>query len=105
MNDLASASKMLHFTVVRVLRVENDKLTGPTKAVEDALNKENKNDTASTGASPGGAPPGGDQPAVSSGPEVLIAPKAAPADAVIVMGGEMLNVYVEIDIIKYIDSP
>jgi hypothetical protein len=97
LNDLASASKMLHFAVVRVLRIENEKLTGPSKSVAAP---EKAEDVPDAPPEPGTSP----APTAPAGPEVLVAPRPAPADAVIVMGGENLHFYLEIDLIKYVDG-
>jgi hypothetical protein len=100
LNGLASASKMHYFTVVRVLRLENEKMEGPSRALAappkpdpDAVPE------ASSLSSDGESSTAEAKPA---GPEVIVAPTAAPLDAVAVMGRESLHAHLEIDIIRYL---
>lgn len=99
LNGLASASKMHYFTVVRVLRIENQKMDGPSKAVSAPIREESPTPTTTDGTTPGG-----EQPAKPAGPEVIVAPSAAQPDAVAVMGQENLHAHLEIDIIRYLAS-
>ncbi len=99
LNGLASASKILHFTVVKLLRVENAKLTGPARSAALAKQGAAGADASVAEPSPGAE---GTEPPKPAGPEVIEAPKALPSDAVVVMGDEMLHAHLEIDIIKYL---
>lgn len=98
LNGLASASKMHYFTVVKVLRVENQKMDGPSRAVSAPVREETPVAPTTDGTTPEGE-------AKPAGPEVLVAPSAAQPDAVAVMGQEDLHAYLEIDVIRYLSSP
>lgn len=104
LNGLASASKMHYFTVVRVVRIENEKMDGPSRA----LTAPAKPDPSSVAAPEGpGFIPNPDESAEApkpAGPEVLTPPAAAPLDAVAVMGQEMLHAHLEIDIVRYLPA-
>jgi hypothetical protein len=109
LNRLASPSEMPYFAAVRLLRVENEKNEGPLRA---AVTLElNKSKSAAVDAAAAEVP----QEQVVIGTDGLpvaaaeTAPKATgPAkpgikDAVGVMGQEKLKVYMEIDLIKFIN--
>ncbi|WP_009959349.1 Amuc_1100 family pilus-like protein [Verrucomicrobium spinosum] len=93
MNTLANPSKLPHFLVVRQLRVENEKLDGPLKSEirisRDAVSPETSNAPA---AAPSGAP---------AGTQVIVPPKAAPKDAITIMGEEKLKLYLEVDYVRF----
>lgn len=94
-NVLASPSKMPYFTVVRVVRVENEKQEGPLRNAPMPLHEPAPtppNPTETPNATPG-APPAA---------EVIIAPKPAAPDAIAVLGKEMLKVSLEIDLVRFL---
>jgi hypothetical protein len=109
LNRLASPSQMPYFTAVRLLRVENEKNEGPLRAaVTLELNKQKSSSIDSSAAElpEGGVVIGADGlpvPAAESAPKVTGPAKPSTKDAVSVMGQEKLKVYLEIDLIKFID--
>ena len=96
MNALASPSKMPYFTVVRNIRVENEKQEGPSRNAPIDLGKE----TDVTKPEPEHKTENAENAAPKV--EVITAPKAAKPDAVAVIGGEKLKVYLEIDLISFV---
>lgn len=91
LSGLASPSEMPFFTVVRLLRIENEAQVGPPR---------------SSGLAPTQEPPIGEPPA--PGPDG--APKPAPAgvqaaspDSFVVLGRETLRAYIEIDLVKFLN--
>lgn len=87
MNSLASKAKVPYFTAVRVLRVENEKQEGPLRSAtlpKDDTPKDN-----------GKAAKLGENEA----------PHPAPHDAFMVLGGEKIRVYAEIDLVRFLDPP
>ena len=100
-NGLASASVMHHFTVLKLIRIENDKLTGPARgmAVPSAAPASGTSVVNDPTAEPQPVDP--NAPPTPAGPEVIAAPKPLPDDAVVVMGSENLHVHLEIDIMNY----
>lgn len=102
-NTLSSASKMPYYTVLRIVRIENEKQVGPMRSA------------LSTGEAPisgkatpvpniDTAPPSVDgAPPAPPKAEVIEAPKPAPADATAVLGGELLKVFFEIDLIRFVE--
>lgn len=110
MNQLASPSQMPYFTAIRLLRVENEKSEGPLRA---AITQELTKQATATGIEDGAATAdqvviGADgQPAPAAeaaASNVIAAAKPGLKDAVSVAGQEKLKVYLEIDLIKFIDS-
>ncbi len=105
LNQLASPSQMPHFTAVRLLRVENEKNEGPLRAeVAAKINKE----TASAYVDPDALPeivisPDGQPAAAAPASDVLAPAKPGLKDAVGVLGEEKLKVYLEIDLIQFIN--
>lgn len=92
LSDLASPSGMPYFTVVRLLRIENERQEGPLRAETNVL--------APTPIEGGAAPvpsPDGSKPAAAP---VGAAPAAA--DSVAVLGNERLRVYLEIDLVSFV---
>jgi hypothetical protein len=95
-NALASPSKMPYFTVVRVLRVENEKQDGPFRnAVIPPPEPVPSADPAPVKPAADGAP-------AAPQAEVIAAPKPAAPDAIAVMGKELLKVYFEIDLVRFL---
>jgi len=94
-NGLASASIMHHFTVLRLIRIENDKLIGPARGVLATKAKDPQDQPDEPKTLDPNAPP------APAGPEVITAPKPQPDDAIVVMGNENLHVHLEIDIMNY----
>jgi hypothetical protein len=110
LNRLASPSQMPYFAAVRLLRVENEKNEGPLRAaVTLELNKAKatEENTAAVEVPQEQVVIGADGLPVPAAAET--APKdAGPTkpgvkDAVGVMGQEKLKVYLEIDLIKFVD--
>lgn len=103
MNALASPSKTVHFTAVRLLRIENEKQDGPAKsAIQIEMSRESGVDDESQGAPPPAVPAGG-AAATASGARVIEPVLPAKKDAIDVLGAEMLNVYMEIDLIRFLE--
>jgi hypothetical protein len=109
LNRLASPSEMPYFAAVRLLRVENEKNEGPLRA---AVTLElNKSKSAAVDAAAAEVPQ--EQVVIGTDGLPVAAAEAAPQaagpakpgikDAVGVMGQEKLKVYMEIDLIKFID--
>lgn len=101
MNELASPSKMQYFTVVRQLRIENEKQEGPLRG---SLTIAPPPEPGSPGtAEPAAA--GTTDPNAPAAPkvEVIEAAKPATPDAQAVFGDEKLKVYLEIDIVRYLE--
>ena len=106
-NTLASATAMKHFTVVRLLRIENERIDGPiNKALPkptDVAPKETQPPPPTPTAEPETTGPDGAKTPATPKAEVISAAKPEPADAVKVMGGEMLKAHLEIDVIRFLD--
>jgi hypothetical protein len=109
LNTLASASLMTHFTVLRVLRIENEKLEGPLtngrpKTATGGYDIKNSSGLVDAVAEPVAtpAPAEGAAPATAKA-EVIEAAKADPPDAQKVLGGEMLKAHIEIDLIRFLE--
>jgi hypothetical protein len=109
LNRLASPSEMPYFAAIRLLRVENEKNEGPLRA---AVTLElNKNMTAGADAAAAEVPQeqvvigtdGLPVAAAEATPKAIGPAKPGIKDAVGVMGQEKLKVYMEIDLIKFID--
>lgn len=105
LNRLASPSQMPHFTAVRLLRVENEKNEGPLRSeVSAQISKqtapafEDPNNPTDVVITPEG------QPApVEPAADALAPAKPGIEDAVGVLGEEKLKVYLEIDLIKFVN--
>lgn len=93
MNTLSNPGKMPHFLVVRLLRVENEKVDGPLKS-EIRISRDIP--TTESDLTPPAAPD-----AAAAGGQAILAPKPAPKDAVTIMGEEKLKLYLEIDYIRF----
>lgn len=104
LNQLASPSKMPHFTAVRLLRIENEKAEGPLRATVAQDLSRNRAPQTEEGFDQVMVTPDGEAKAVATGPEVISAPKPANKDAVGVLGQEKLKAYLEIDLIKFINT-
>lgn len=89
MNALSNPATMPHFLAVRLMRVENEKSEGASKEDVKNLLKAIPATTAAVPAVPGGA----------TSPAEAATPMAP--DAVTIMGGEELKVYLEIDYIRF----
>ncbi len=88
-NTLSNPAKMPHFLAVRLIRVENEKPEGSSK-------EEVRNMIKTAPAPPVDAPKKPGEVASSDG-----SPAPQPPDAVTIMGGEVLKVYLEIDYIRF----
>jgi hypothetical protein len=97
MNVLASPGKMPYFTVVRNLRVENEKQDGPLRNIPIPAPP-----SSETNAPKESAPKEGAEGAAPKA-EVIMAPKPEHPDAMAVIGGERLKVFLEIDLIRYVE--
>lgn len=91
MNMLSNPATMPHFLAVRLIRVENEKPEGTSK-------EEVKNLLKAVPAASADAPKKPGEPANSSDSAAPL-----PPDAVTIMGGEELKVYLEIDYIRFRD--
>ena len=89
MNVLSNPASMPHFLAVRLMRVENEKQEGASK-------DEVKNLLKAVPPAPLDAPKKPGAVAISSD-----SPASLPPDAVTIMGGEELKVYMEIDYIRF----
>lgn len=90
LSKLASPSDMPYFTVVRLLRIENEVQVGPARVA-----------LAPASAEPqAGATEGGD-PAVAKPAPKGVQPVGR--DSQVVLGNEGLRAYLEIDLVKFID--
>jgi hypothetical protein len=96
-NTLCHPGKMPYFLVVRLVRIENTRMDGPTK---DEINqRKNANLQAQNNEQPPPKPV--TDPAKPAGPQLLTPPKPASQDAFDIMGREQLKVYMEIDYIRF----
>lgn len=112
-NALASATTMKHFTVLRMLRVENEKQEGPLNRVAPpttgtggykVLNKDGLISAATVEpATPEPAPDGTTPAKPEKKEEVIVAAKPEQPDAVKVLGGEMLKAHLEIDLVRFLE--
>jgi hypothetical protein len=99
MNELASPSRMPYFTVVRQLRIENEKQEGPLRGSLSLAPPPDAGLPAPTEPLPGGTPDAAAAPKV----EVIEPAKPAAPDAQAVFGDEKLKIYLEIDIVRYLE--
>ncbi len=83
LSSLASPSEMPYFTVVRLLRVENEVQEGPPRVVTAAAKAPEPAQEGAKPTSPGIQP--------------------APADSRVVLGKETLRAYLEIDLVKFLN--
>lgn len=92
MSSLASPSEMPHFTVVRLLRIENERQEGPLRADLNILppaNPSGEGEAAAPAAAGASAP-------------ARAAAKPAPVDAIAVLGNERLRVFIELDLVSFL---
>lgn len=108
MNGLASPSKMVHFTVVRQLRIDNQKQEGPVrgslaKIEQQAAPTPGFLPTDDTGAvaQPAASQPAGAAPKDKS--KVIEPVKPGAKDSQPVFGEEKLLVYLEIDLVRFLE--
>ena len=88
LSKLASPSEMPYFTVVRLLRIENEVQVGPARVALASKLEPEASEVA----------PAGD--------EAKPAPKGvqpASPDSLVVLGKEGIRAYLEIDLVKFID--
>jgi hypothetical protein len=101
MSKLASPSEMPFFTVVRLLRIENEAQVGPVRvAVASAtpsLPIEGAASAADPSATPVPATPSGSAKPAANGVQ------PAPADSRVVLGKETLRAFLEIDLVKFLN--
>jgi hypothetical protein len=91
LSKLASPSEMPHFTVVRLVRIENERQEGPLRA-EIGLHTL----APEEGAAPVAAPTEGGEEK-----KAIVTAKPAGQDAVNVLGEEKLRAYLEIDLVSF----
>lgn len=103
MNILASPTKMPHFTVVRNMRVENEKQDGPPRSIVMPASPEPSKAPVESTADSASRTTEGDEASKTPKLEVITPPKAAKPDAIAVIGGEKLKVYLEIDLIRFVE--
>lgn len=95
-SNLASPSEMPYFTVVRLLRIENERKEGPLRSevflpAGGGVDSEG-NSIPSVVPEGASAAPGG------------VATVAAPPDAIAVLGNERLRAFVEIDLVYFLNA-
>lgn len=114
MNGLASPSKMVHFTVVRQLRIDNQKQEGPVRGSLGKVELDNAGGTvpgfpkvdetgatAATAPAPAATAPAGTAPKDKS--KVIEPVKPGAKDSQPVFGEEKLLVYLEIDLVRFLE--
>lgn len=93
LSSLASPSEMKYFTVVRLIRIENERQLGPLRSEADAI-------------SPGTpiGPDGNPLPVAPTATEGKATGGTKPAtpDAVAVLGNERLRVFLELDLVHFL---
>lgn len=94
LSNLASPSEMKYFTVVRLIRIENERQLGPLRSEADAAQ--------AVAPATEGAPAA---PAAEGQAPVTAATAPAPVDAVAVLGNERLRVYLEVDFVNFLSAP
>lgn len=94
LSNLASPSEMPYFTVVRLLRIENERQEGPLRADVNIIPQ-----TPAADPAPVPVPADGSAPK----PEPTAA-RAAPIDSVAVLGNEKLRVFLEIDLVYFLNA-
>ncbi len=95
LNTFCHPGKMPYFLVVRQLRIENQRLDGPTKEEMNAK----RSSTASAAA--GLEPLKPAAPAAPDAPQLISAPRPSAPDAYDIMGNELLKVYLELDYVRF----
>lgn len=95
MSKLASPSEMPYFTVVRLLRIENERQAGPLRAETNILPPPTVNPDAPAPL----VPPAADG---KEAPPAAVVP--APEDAIAVLGNEKLRVFMEIDLVYFLNT-
>ncbi len=101
-NTLASPGKMPHFTVIRVLRVENEKQEGPLiGALEEKKEKEATSHPVAGEPTVAVVPVGG--PTTAPKAEVIRPATPEAYDAFAVLGQESLTAYFEIDLVRFVE--
>lgn len=100
-NTLSSASKMPYYTVLRIVRIENEKQIGPVRTALSTGDVPVSGSKTAVVANIDTPPPV--DGAVLPKAEVIEAAKPAPADATAVLGGELLKVFFEIDLVRFVE--
>jgi len=103
---LASPSEVNNFTVVRLLRIENEKQEGPLRSAAAApvAPQPGSGEPSAAPTTTTAAPPDGGAPATAKPVVAVSVAQPAPEDAVKILGGEMLRVYLEIDLVKFLNT-
>ena len=109
LNTLASATLMKHFTVLRLARIENEKLEGPLtngkpKNSPPGYKLEDNNGLINPVAVEPPPPDGAaDKEKDKTKVEAIPVVKAEHPDAEKVLGGEMLKAHLEIDLMRFLE--
>jgi len=101
LNTLASATLMKHFTVLRVARIENEKLEGPL--TNGKAKAEGNPLTPPIAVEPPPPDASADKEKDKSKAEAIPVVKPERPDAEKVLGGEMLKAHLEIDLIRFLE--
>ncbi len=108
LNTLASASLMKHFTVVRLVRIENEKMEGPPSKAAPPTGS-NGVKTLDRNGLVSAAPEETDKSlpvegaAAAAKTEAITVAKPAPPDVNKVLGGELLKAHLEIDLVRFLE--
>ena len=93
-------SKKSFFSTVRLVRVENQAKTGPRKTKASPAPAPEPQATEA----PAPAPPKDGKEAAPAGPVEIKPPAPSAPDSFAVLGQEMLKVYLEIDLVKFLSA-
>lgn len=106
MNKLASPSQMVHFSVVRQLRVENEKQEGPLRGSLKRLEPKSPTPPTMGEGEPATPNPNASktpEAGAAAAPQVIEPAKPDDPDAQAVFGEELLKVYLEIDLVRFLE--
>lgn len=103
LNALASPSQMPYFTIVRQVRVENEKQEGPSKNAALFQKKDTASSTPAAAPTPEAPATGADGAPAAPKVEVIVPPTPSNRNATTVIGGEKLKVYLEIDLVRFVE--
>lgn len=103
MNKLASPSEMVHFTVVRNLAIANEKQEGPLRGSLRVPSPPVVGPSEPKLEGEPAAPKKEGEPAAPEKPRLIEPVKPATPDALSVFGEEKLKVYMEIDLVRFLE--
>lgn len=105
LSKLASPSEMPFFTVLRLVRIENERKEGPLRAEIGLHTLQPPNDETVVAPQPISIAPSitPTSPDSKEGNDVIAAVQPMGQDAVDVLGNEILKVYLEIDIVSFLE--